>query len=179
MKIIRLPSGHEVLVDDADYDWLASLPWRLAVRNKTSYAQMQVGRKGRRVYMHRMIMGEPDCLVDHRNRNGLDNQRHNLRLATQPQNQHNRGPVLGTSSRFKGVRRHSQNNCWVSHITFNKVRKHLGTFVSEEVAALAYDQAARELAGEFAKLNFPDVIDYSIVAVSRGKIGRRPKASTI
>ena len=107
--------------------------------------------------MHRLIMDEPKGLiVDHRDHNGLNNRRSNLRLCTNAQNQYNRLPLKGGTSRHKGV-------CWCkSHNKFNAYiyqrskRYHLGWFVNEDDAARAYDKKARELFGEYAYLNFPD-----------------------
>jgi hypothetical protein len=110
--------------------------------------------------MHRDVMGAPDgLLVDHINQNGLDNRRSNLRIATGAQNQrnaHGRGIHRGkaSSSAFRGVSR--SKGKWGAHVSVNGRNIRLGTFVTEEAAARAYDKAARQYHGEFAGLNFPD-----------------------
>jgi hypothetical protein len=89
--------------------------------------------------------------VDHRNHNGLDNRRSNLRLATGHQNQGNRRPQ-GGSPRFKGV--YLSRSKWVAQIRFGGSKRYLGRFTVEEDAARAYDAAARLIFGEFACTNF-------------------------
>ncbi len=88
--------------------------------------------------------------VDHINHDGLDNRRCNLRLATRANNCHNQRSFKG-SSKYKGVWRVGEK--WAACIRVDGRSKRLGTFVSEKEAALAYNQAAREHYGEFAKLN--------------------------
>jgi hypothetical protein len=94
------------------------------------------------------------ALVDHRNRNGLDNQRHNLRVATHTQNRVNSGPRSDNRSGFKGVSFCKARNKWQAGLNSKRKYKFLGYFVSPEEAARAYDAAAKSLWGEFAFLNF-------------------------
>lgn len=99
-------------------------------------------------------------MIDHKNGNGLDNRRSNLRFCTNAQNQHNQrkwGSRSGKplSSRYKGVSWHRRGH-WRAKIQAQGKRRYLGQFQSEEAAARAYDRAARELHGEFAVLNFSD-----------------------
>ena len=92
--------------------------------------------------------------IDHINHNGLDNRRCNLRVATHSENMRNRKPQLGTSSKFKGVCWMKKVNKWQVSIRYNKVKLHLGLYSNEIKAAKAYDGVAKELHGEFARLNF-------------------------
>jgi len=89
--------------------------------------------------------------VDHQNRNGLDNQRHNLREATHAQNMQNKLPEKRNTSGYKGVWPH--NGHWRSGIKVNGQRIHLGVFTDPIEAARAYDEAAIEHFGEFACTN--------------------------
>src|ERR1017187_7157500 len=100
MKLILLTKGYETIVDYEDYEWLSQWSWRAKIdrKSQTVYAirgeyQRDSGRDNkieRSVLMHRLIMGDPKGLqIDHRDWNGLNNQRSNLRVATQSQNQHN------------------------------------------------------------------------------------------
>jgi transposase InsO family protein len=111
-------------------------------------------------YLHRFLTGAPaGMLVDHHDLDGLNNRRWNLRVATRSQNGGNtikRRCEGGTSSRYKGVDL-LQGRYWRAQVVKDRQRHHLGLFGSEEEAALAYDAAARELHGEFARLNFPEV----------------------
>ena len=105
--------------------------------------------------MHRLILGcGPGEEVDHRNGNGLDNRRGNLRPATHALNQANVRRVRAKSG-FKGVSRwvRPSPRPWRAHITVKGRMKFLGAFATPEEAARAYDAAARELFGEFACTN--------------------------
>jgi hypothetical protein len=111
---------------------------------------------GRRLTLHGFILGERNSLdIDHRNGSGLDNRRSNLRLATRTQNCGNAQPKGGVS-RFKGVTFRKKKGTWIARVQFKKSRIYLGDFEKEEDAARAYDKAAIQLFGEFARLNFPD-----------------------
>lgn len=109
--------------------------------------------------MHRLLMGVTDrsTHVDHRDHDGLNNQRANLRLASRSQNMANqRKRSRPTSSQYKGVYWSNTYEIWVAEITGPGGRKYLGRFPDEVSAALAYDVAAIELFGEFAHLNNPE-----------------------
>jgi hypothetical protein len=93
----------------------------------------------------------PAILVDHRDGDGLNNMRSNLRFATSRQNAMNRSKWKSSDSRFKGV--HRDGKRWRAIITLGGKRIHLGCFASDEEAALAYNDAALANYGEFAKLN--------------------------
>lgn len=98
----------------------------------------------------------PDKQIDHINGDGKDNRIENLRLTTSQQNNLNRKALKGTSSKYKGVYWHKLTQKWCSSIKFNRIDRYLGVYVSEEEAARAYDKAARETFGEYARLNFPE-----------------------
>jgi hypothetical protein len=103
--------------------------------------------------MHRLILRvDANTQVDHRDGNGLNNTRGNLRPATHAQNQHNSRLRKDNQSGFKGV--HRQGNRWVARIRVDGEQKHLGSFRTPEEAARAYDAAALRLRGEYARLNF-------------------------
>lgn len=115
------------------------------------------GSREPRVYLHKHLMGAgPDVMVDHINGDTLDNRRINLRIATLQQNNQNRRGFA--QSGWKGVYRipHKARRQWFSAIYFNGCAKRLGSFATPEEAALAYDTAAKQFFGEFARLNFPD-----------------------
>ena len=138
-----------VLVDPEDEHFLGAYHWRPLRCDHTTYAHAGSG-----LLLHRLIMGAPPALqVDHRNGNGLDNRRANLRLATRHQQQGNQGSRGGTS-RFKGVSWDKKSGSWLAQIR-NPAKHYLGHFADEDAAARCYDMAAREFFGDFAQLNFP------------------------
>lgn len=160
-SVVKVPltQGREALVDEADLPLVAGTRW--SAQNMTCGKVYAKGwRGGRNVYMHRLIMGATDrsVHVDHRNGNPLDNRRENLRITDGFGNARNRRRNSAKrTSRYKGVfRRHAR---WQARIKRNGEVINLGRFEFEIEAALAYDRAAKELFGEFAYLNFPEVAD--------------------
>ena len=162
MKTIPLTQGLVAVVDDEDYERLSVYRWH-ATRNSKSlkwYAARNAptsgGRYGGKIRMHREILNAPDGLdVDHKDGDGLNNQRSNLRLATNTQNQQNRSRNLRKSATpYKGVsyKPHGMKR-YTARIYHNRKEITVGLFLTAEEAARAYDAKATELFGEFAKLN--------------------------
>lgn len=155
---IPLTKGFVAVVDAEDASLVAGYVWRALISKtrETPYAAAHVveGGRQRTVLMHRLIMATPDDqVVDHRDGDGLNNRRSNMRNCVHQQNMWNRRRQRG-SSQYKGVRR--QRNRWVAQIVHCNATIYLGTHGLEVEAAHAFDLAARELRGEFAALNFPD-----------------------
>jgi hypothetical protein len=103
--------------------------------------------------MHRLIAGFPPFRLDHRNQNGLDNRKRNLRRATRSENAANKAKPKNNTSGYKGVSWHALSNKWRAYIKVNQKWKHLGLFSSAKAAAKAYDLAARRWFGKFAYTN--------------------------
>lgn len=137
------------LVDDEDYGKINQFNWYAFKEKHTLYAATHIQNK--LIFMHNFIMGFKD--VDHINGNGLDNQRYNLRKATNQQNCMNRQSRRNSSSKFKGITWYKPTKKWKAQIVLNNEHIHLGMFNSEIEAAKAYNQKAKELFGEFARLN--------------------------
>ena len=107
---IPLTQGLVAMVDQEDYGFLSEHHWLVisaGCHHKLRYAAMTTKMGGHRRFhlMHNLIMKLPEhCVVDHRDRDGLNNRRYNLRMATRSQNNSNAVKRGGrTSSRFKGV----------------------------------------------------------------------------
>ena len=148
--------GKVALVDDEDYEWLRQWKWS-AGKSPTSWYARRNGAspKRERIYLHRLILAaQPGQQVDHINGDGLDNRRCNLRLCTRAQNNRNRGKGPTNTSGYKGVCWDKKAQRWRAAIWLNGKYKFLGHFDAPKDAALAYDEAALRLHGEFAKTNF-------------------------
>lgn len=154
MRKIKLGNSIKyVLVDNQDYDKVSQFNWSLVTKG---YAI--TGGRGATMAMHRFILGlvkEDKIEVDHVNGNKLDNRKSNLRLATPSQNRWNTTKRKHNTSGYKGVYYHYGK--WQARIGINYREITLGTFNKPEKAAEAYNDAARVLHGEFAKLN---ILDY-------------------
>lgn len=153
MKEIPLTQGKVAIVDNRDYPKLARHKWCAGRYGDNFYALRDNGRV---VGMHRVILKAPaGPEVDHRNHNGLDNRRSNLRLCTRSQNSFNRAPRAHSTSQYKGVCWLKTRSKWQVSISVNSRFRYLGIFRHEVIAAKRYDEAAKAAAGEFAWLNFP------------------------
>lgn len=134
--------------DQAGTHWYARTHDRVLVDGAATYPS---------IFLHHMISGTTS-LVDHKNRNTLDDRRCNLRAATHVQNCWNSSKKPNTTSRFKGVCWDKKMQKWKAYINKEPVNgkkrtRHLGYWDSESSAASAFNLAAKEKYGEFAVLN--------------------------
>jgi hypothetical protein len=151
VRLIPLAEGLYAYVDAADYEWLNRWNWHTASGGYGARTE-----KGRTIFMHREIMRPAKgMLVDHADGNRANNCRFNLRVCTRRDNQRNTRKQRGTRSRFKGVYYSKQRGKIYAQLCFDRRSRWLGWFESELDAARAYDRAAVEAFGEFARLNFP------------------------
>lgn len=158
MKYIPLSQGKFAIVDDEDFELVSQYKWYY----HQGYAVTHGGQHPNQftLSMHRLILnkgfGNRDY-TDHINGNKLDNRRANLRICTNAQNCRNRTINTNNTSGYKGVSWNKANKKWTAYIKLNWKLVFLGNFVNKEDAAIAYDKAAQELYGEFARLNFPTI----------------------
>jgi hypothetical protein len=161
MKEIPLTHHKIALVDDEDYERLIKHKWHARKDRNTFYASRTVMIEGKKttVQLHREVLrltfGD-GIEVDHRNRNGLDNQKENLRIATSSLNSYNRKMQHNNTSGFRGVSWHSRDQVWQAYIKLRGKRINLGYHNDILLAAVAYDYAARKYYGNDAILNFPE-----------------------
>lgn len=140
----------KVIIDENMFETLRKHTW---YSNPEGYIFTMDGKK--RIFLHRMIVDCPAHLeVDHINRNPLDNRKVNLRVATRSQNLQNRTSKKDAfTSNYKGVSWDKTRTKWRATIQLDKKSKTIGRFRTEKEAALAYNEKAKELHGEFAYLN--------------------------
>jgi hypothetical protein len=159
---IPLTQGKVTIIDAQDAERVLRYKWhaerRHGPKSRTFYAVTTIRKENGKqtgLSMHRFILQLPPRTphVDHRNGDGLDNRRENLRLATPAQNNRNVKISQLNTSGFKGVSWRKRDHRWRAQIQFNGHVKHLGHFQIKEEAAAIYDKAARELFGEFARPN--------------------------
>jgi len=153
MKEINLTnSSLKGIIDDNDYKEVIKHKWCILIDGHTNY----VYNTTKNYSLHQFIMKTigTKLELDHINRNGLDNQKHNLRQATNTQNQFNKEKPKNNTSGFKGVVK--DGNRWAAQIRINKKNTYLGSFNSKEEAAIIYDRVALFYHPEFAWINFKE-----------------------
>jgi len=157
MKEIQLTQGKVALVDDSDYEMLSNYKW-FATQNRKSgnwYARTTIMTSTTKcghtsMGMHRMILGNDFKLIDHKDGDGLNNQRNNLRGCTYTQNQMNKRISKANKTGYKGVR--LEGNKYTAHYSKNGKSYRLGRFDTAMEAAMAYKDFAVKNYGSFANV---------------------------
>lgn len=151
VSLITLRSSDVALIDDIDSESVTAFKWHSEPHGHTRYVVRRLKRDRRRtrIYLHRFLMTPgPGFVVDHINGNGLDNRRANLRVCRQEENLRNRRQQ---TSHYKGI-------SWTKgRFQVLVAGKYIGRYATDIEAALAYDHAAKQMFGEFARLNFPAI----------------------
>lgn len=158
IKVPLANTTHVALIDDEDWPLVQQYKWHIAYMNGNMYAHTEFsianGQTRKVVSLHRLIMGIDSVLgVDHKDHNGLNCVRSNMRFATVQQNAANSRIRSDNRSTYKGVCRDNKRRKWRASIQVNGMHKHLGYFDNVLDAASAYDEAAKEVFGEFAYRN--------------------------
>lgn len=162
MKLIPLGRGLSAMIDDEDFDLVSRYKWSANKRGHSFYARRTINLPNGRqkvMYMHILLVhGDIDKAsihspIDHIDRNGLNNQRHNLRLTTRSVNLQNTGVQCNNKTGYKGV--YLYGDRFRAAISKDKRQHYLGTFESAIDAAAAYDRKALELFWPHAAINFP------------------------
>lgn len=175
MKAIALSRGLHTIVDDADFDELSRFSWHAIIvgrQKKAPYARATVAPHERAMLHRFLIPAGPGLVVDHINGDTLDNRRCNLRVCTEQQNRQNSAKYLtarggAPSSPYKGVHLvkggpRARKIRWISFIYRDGKKTYLGRYVTAEKAARAYDTAAKQFFGPFARVNFPEQVTPSL-----------------
>lgn len=148
LSIILSNSGEICLIDPEDYKKVFGYTW---VQTPDGYAMTTERKTNKTVLMHRLILGALDGeTVDHISRNGLDNRKRNLRIATYQENNMNRGSFKNNTTGYKGIYKNKTNGKWYVQIGVNNRMKYIGTFSRLEDAVIARRQAEEKYFGEFA-----------------------------
>jgi hypothetical protein len=145
---IHLTQGRVAIVDKEDFEWAAQFKWHwVSTGCRSGYAVRSVKRKGIKYsqYLHREITKRiaeiPDGkVVDHINRNSLDNRRENLRVVTKKENNRNRG---GVGEPYFHYRSKNKNRPWEMKIWINGKSKYLGAFESKEAGLCAWQTSTK------------------------------------
>lgn len=152
---IPLTQGQVALVDAEDIVWLTQYGWHFAKRNDGKGGYVKCKINGRQEYMHTVVMRRygrllEGCEIDHRNGNGIDNRKRNLRVCQHHQNLANQRRRSDNTSGVKGVHFFQCTRRWQAYITVRGKRKHLGYFSTRTEAKKVREQAAQNEFGEFA-----------------------------
>jgi len=157
MKAILLTQGKRALVDDEDYAELSKRKWCATRWYHSFYAVRHLNKKSI-LPMHRAIMGlslGDGKMIDHINRDTLDNRKRNLRVVTPSLNEYNKKKQSNNSSGYRGITWDKNRNKWQARVGIKGKLVFCGRFDNKIEAALAYDSGAIKYYGEDAILNFP------------------------
>lgn len=145
---IHLTKGYMAIVDADCVHLVSSYSWHVKITQTGVYAMSTIN--GQTTYMHQLILPLTGrALVDHKDRNGLNNRKLNLREATHSQNQMNRKQSAVFTSKHKGVYWSKRDKKWAVRIQIDKARHFVGLFENEDEAVSAYKEVSEKLHSGF------------------------------
>lgn len=160
----------KVKIDEEDLEKCSKLTWHYAKNKDSKYIQTRI--KGKMVKLHRYIMNisDRDLLVDHINRNTLDNRKSNLRVCNYQENSFNKSIRADNTSGIPGVSFHKINNKWRTKIKYNNVTIHLGYFGDLNEALINRRVAEEILFGEYSPNGKLDYVSEELIEKARENV---------
>lgn len=147
----RKKETFKIIFDKKDFTEIIKHKWYICKMHNLNYAATRISNKI--VLMHRFIISpEGDYIIDHKNNNGLDNRRKNLRICNYCENSRNRRINKNNKSKLKGVSRSKSKTNYRAQIMKDRKNIHLGSFKNKKLAYLAYCEAAKKYHGEFGRI---------------------------
>jgi len=155
MRYIQLTQNQVSIIDDEDFNTVSQYKWCAKKHKNGFYAVRSVYKNGIKTteYLHKFLLKNEFGIIDHIDRNGLNNTRGNLRVVSFSENGMNRNPNKNHSSKYKGVCFNKREKKFFAKIYKGKNQIHLGYFMDEKDAAIAYNKAAMSLFKEYANIN--------------------------
>lgn len=145
--MLKVNNGY-VLIDDEDFKLVSNYSWRIDSNGYVVHSY-RTDNKVKRLYMHRLIMGNPSNPIDHKNHNTSDNRKSNLRICNASLNGANRVISKNNTTGAKGVVK-TKYGTFRAFVTHQGKKRALGTFDSLEEATEARNNEFNKLFGEFA-----------------------------
>jgi hypothetical protein len=157
MKELKLTKGYVAIVDDEDFEIVSQWHWSATKCCDKVYARrtQRYGNKKVQVYLHRYLMNIHLCdktvFCDHKDRDTMNNQKSNLRVCTAAENQRNKTKKRNGMHKYMGVS--ANHKRFSASLSLNGKRVYIGTYDTQEEAAIAYNKKKIEVHGDFVNLN--------------------------
>ena len=162
-----------VKIDKNDLEKCSKLTWHYAKNKDSKYIQTRI--KGKMIKLHRYIMNinNSNLVVDHINRNPLDNRKSNLRICSYKENSFNKSIRVDNTSGIPGVSFHKTNKKWRAKIKYNNLTIHLGYFEDINEALINRRVAEEILFGEYSPNEKLDNVEEELLYKARENVMRR------
>ena len=162
-----------VKIDNDDLEKCSKLTWHYAKNKDSKYIQTRI--KGKMIKLHRYIMNmnNSNLVVDHINRNSLDNRKANLRICSYKENSFNKSIRVDNTSGIPGVSFHKTNKKWRAKIKYNNLTIHLGYFEDINEALINRRVAEEILFGEYSPNEKMENIEEELLYKARENVMRR------